>query len=232
MKKYNCPSCAAEMVFQSSLSVYAVCPYCNSTVVRHDVNLEAIGTMAALPDDMSPLQIGTEAFFQGTRFSLVGRMKIGWKDGVWNEWFINTDDGRKGWLAEAQGFYAVCFEIEDALDEELINRIHQRVAKFRADADKNPKTPSIHSSDIGSYLTLNKQKLKVVDIKHALCFGSEGELPFAAPKGRRTVSIDLLGASGEFGCVEVLNNEIRVYAGQYVDWDALRCQNLRQLEGW
>ena len=232
MKKYNCPSCAAEMVFQSSLSVYAVCPYCNSTVVRHDVDLEAIGTMAALPDDMSPLQIGTEAFFQGTRFSLIGRMKIGWKDGVWNEWFINTDDGRKGWLAEAQGFYAVSFEIDAALDEELINRIHQRVAKFRADADKNPKAPSIRNSDIGSYLTLNKHKLKVVDIKHALCFGSEGELPFAAPKGRRTVSIDLLGASGEFGCVEVLNNEIRVYAGSYVDWDALRCQNLRQLEGW
>jgi len=230
MKKYDCPSCGAEMVFHSSLSVYAVCPYCRSTVVRHDVDLEAIGTMATLPDDMSPLQIGTDGFYRGIRFSLVGRMKIGWKDGCWNEWFMVGDDGRKGWLAEAQGFYAVSFEIDAALDEAVEQRIRKRVAAFRAGDGK--KTPPIARADLGSYLTLDKQKLKVVDIKDAVCLGSEGELPIAAPRGRRTVSIDLLGPSGEFGCVEVLNDDIRAYLGRYVDWDALHCQNLRPLEGW
>jgi len=149
MKKYSCPSCGAEMVFHSGLSVYAVCPYCRSTVVRHDVDLEAIGTMATLPDDMSPLQIGTDGFYQGTRFSLVGRMKIGWKDGSWNEWFMLADDGRKGWLAEAQGFYAVSFEIDGALDADVEQRIRHRVAAFQADKGKKATA----SPDLGSYLT-------------------------------------------------------------------------------
>ncbi len=218
------------MVFHSSISVYAVCPYCNSTVVRHDADLEAIGTMAALPEDMSPLQLGTEGYYQGAHFSLIGRMGIGWQAGFWNEWFMAADDGRKGWLAEAQGFYAVSFEIENALDDAAKQRVQQHVAAIQS--PNGTKSKSRATSELGSYLILNKQKLKVVDIKDAICVGSEGELPFVAPRGRRTISMDLLGAHGEFGCVEILNQDLRVYLGHYVDWDSLRCYNLRPLEGW
>ncbi len=207
---FNCPSCGAEVVFQSSLSVYAVCKYCSSMIVRHDVDVESIGQMAALPDDMSPIQIGTEGYYRGVRFSVVGRMKIGWEDGSWNEWFIVPDDGRKGWLAEAQGFYAASFEMDDT--------------------SQSIKTQSV--PELGSYLKLNNQKLKIVDIKKAVCIGSEGELPFPAPKGRKTTSIDLLGPSGEFASIEIEGNKRRIYVGHYVEWNDLRCQNPRPLEGW
>lgn len=223
-------------MFQSSLSVYAVCPYCSTTVVRHDVDLEAIGTMAALPEDMSPLQIGTEAYYQGDHFTLIGRMKIGWKEGSWNEWFMITDDGRKGWLAEAQGFYAVCFELENALEPEMAERVAERVAGFLKTLEKHSSgqnsAKELTHQKLGTYITLNKQKLKVVDIKNALCIGSEGEMPFVAPWGRRTISIDLLGPDGEFGCIEVMGQETRVFMGHYVDWADLRCERLRELEGW
>ena len=236
MKKYSCPSCGAALVFQSSLSVYAVCAYCSATVVRHDVNLEAIGTMAALPDDMSPFQVGTEAYYRGNHFTLIGRMKVGWKNGVWNEWFMMTDDGRKGWLAEAQGFYAVCFEVENAMAPEMEQLVRQRVLEFMKLGTKTKSSQSsmgsLHHQQLGAYITLNRQKLRVVDIKHAMCIGSEGELPFAAPWGRKSISIDLLGPDGEFGCVEVIDQEIRVFVGHYVDWADLRCERLREIEGW
>jgi len=236
MKKYSCPSCGAEVVFKSNLSVYAVCPYCSTTVVRHDVDLEKIGTMAALSDDMSPLQVGTEAYYRGTHFTLIGRMKVGWKEGAWNEWFMITDDGHKGWLAEAQGFYAVCFEVENALEPEMAERVAERVAEFLKTTDKRVSRQvsgkELTHQKLGSYLTLNKQKLRVVDIKNAMCIGSEGEMPFAAPWGRKTVSIDLLGSDGEFGCVEIFGQEMRVFAGHYVDWADLRCKRLRELEDW
>src|SRR5512139_643498 len=171
MKKFNCPSCGAEVVFTSNISVYAVCKYCSSMIVRHDLDVESIGIAAALPEDMSPFQIGTEGYYQGVHFSLVGRMKIGWEDGSWNEWFMVTDDGRKGWLAEAQGFYAVCFEVEPPPLDFAVRAIqHQKK----------------DNSFIGSTLVLNSQKLKVVDSKKSSCLGSEGELPFAAPQGRLT----------------------------------------------
>ncbi len=222
MKKYNCPSCGAEITFQSSLSVYAVCRYCSSMVVRHDVDVESIGIMATLPDDMSPLQIGTGGFYKGKRFSIIGRMKIGWDDGVWNEWFMVMDSGYKGWLAEAQGSYAISFEVDESQHpktEESISKI------FQEDA-------SSYGFHLGSYLTLNNRKFKVADIKETICLGSEGELPFMAPKGRKTLSIDLLGSEGDFGCIEILDGKTRIYIGNYVEWDEMRCQNLRELEGW
>ena len=219
---FHCPSCGAEVVFKSSLSVYAVCPYCSSMIVRHDVDVEAIGKMAALPDDMSPIQIGTEGSYHGIRFHIIGRMKIGWEDGSWSEWFMLSDDGRKGWLAEAQGFYAVSFENDESTQVVSANDSNQHIS-----ASKTHTVP-----ELGSYLNLNKQKLKVVDIKKAVCIGSEGELPFLAPKGRKTTSVDLVGASGEFASIEIEGGTQRIYTGHYVEWDDLRCQNLRPLEGW
>lgn len=217
MKKFNCPSCGAEVVFTSNISVYAVCKFCSSMIVRHDVDVEAIGTMAALPDDMSPFQIGTEGYYQGAHFSLVGRMKIGWEDGSWNEWFMATDDGRKGWLAEAQGFYAISFETEPPPLDFAVKAIQDQKKE---------------SNFIGSALTLNNQKFKVVDSKKASCIGSEGELPFAAPQGRLTVSVDLLSTHGDFGCVEIETGKLRAFTGRYVDWKEMRCSNIRQFDGW
>ncbi len=220
MKKFDCPSCGADVVFASRLSVYAVCKYCSSTVVRHDSAVEAVGTMAALPDDMSPFQIGTEGRYQGTHFALVGRMKMGWVDGSWNEWFMATDDGRKGWLAEAQGFYAVSFEVEPPpLD-------------FAVRAVQHQNNQAHDRQFIGSALALDNRKLKIVDAKKATCIGSEGELPLAAPQGRKTISVDLLGVHGEFGCVEVETGKLRAFAGRYADWKDLRCSNVRQFDGW
>ncbi|HEY8190171.1 MAG TPA: DUF4178 domain-containing protein [Micavibrio sp.] len=225
MKKFNCPSCGAEAAFHSSLSVYAVCAYCRSMLVRRDVDVESIGTMAALPDDMSPLQIGTEGYYAGVRFTLIGRMKIGWEDGTWNEWFMMSDDGRKGWLAEAQGFYAACFEIEDGLHPNA-ERAFENPEGLSLEEDPMP------APRLGSYITLNDAKLKVVDVKQAVCIGSEGELPFAAPQGRKTQSIDLLGPDGEFACIEMEGDKRRVYLGHYLEWDEMNCRNSRVLEGW
>jgi hypothetical protein len=211
MKSCNCPSCGANIPFQSSLSVYAICKYCSSMVVRRDLDVESIGTMAALPQDMSPFQIGAQGKFDGVGFGIIGRMKLSWEDGDWNEWFIVSEDGRKGWLAEAQGFYAVSFEIAE---------------------NKKLEAKNLNSLEVGSFLKLSDNLLKIIDIKEATCVGCEGELPFVAPIGRKTKSFDLVGKSGEFASIEIENYHRRVYLGRYVDWKDLHCQNFRILEGW
>lgn len=220
MKKLSCPSCGAEVVFVSDLSVYAVCKYCSSMVVRHDVDVEAIGTMAALPEDMSPFQIGTEGKYQGRRFTLVGRMKMGWTDGTWNEWFMATDDGSRGWLAEAQGFYAVNYE---TAPPDLA--FARRAMEHRDKAGKS-------SGFIGSSLQLDGGYYKVVDSKLATCIGSEGELPFAAPRGRKTVSVDLIGPNSGFACVEIETGSLRAFTGRYAEWKELNCSHAREFDGW
>ena len=218
MKKYPCPSCGAEIPFRTSLASHGVCPYCRTMVVRDDDALRKTGDMAQLPEDMSPFQIGSEGRFRGVRFGIVGRMKIGWEDGNWNEWFIVSDDGRKGWLAEAQGFYAPCFETTDTDSETM--------------AELKKKLVDIESGKLGVRVRINNTQYKVVDVKQAVCIGSEGELPFSAPQGRETTTIDLTAGDGAFASIEVTENGLRVYEGAYVDWQQLDCKYYRTFEGW
>ena len=103
MKVLNCPSCGAEVTFQSAHTVFTVCKYCQSTLVRKDLKLEDLGKMAQLKDDPTPLQLGTSGKRKG-EFTLIGRVRVEWERGFWNEWYLRFDDGREGWLADAQGF--------------------------------------------------------------------------------------------------------------------------------
>lgn len=209
--KLGCPACGAEVEFRSRISVFAVCPYCNSMLVRHDLDLEKLGEMAELPEDISPLQIGTEGQFEGGRFTLVGRLKVAWADGLWNEWFALFDDGREGWLAEAQGFFMMSFHLEDSSG-----------------------VPSAHRVGVGQKVRLaNGVSLQVDDIKEAECVGSEGELPFRAPRGRKSTSVDLNGPDHAYACIEYSEQDgTRLYAGKYVDLFDLKPRNLRVLDGW
>ena len=212
---YTCPSCGAAVKFQSSVTLSTVCIYCRSLLVRHGIDLTLLGTMSELPMDISPFQIGTAGKYVDAHFSIIGRMRIGWEDGAWNEWFLLFEDARKAWLAEAQGFLAISFEFKETLPQ---------------------KTQDILSSpdiQLGTQVSLDGAMYTVADMKQAECIGSEGELPFVAAKGRKTRVIDLIGRDGRFASVEVdKDGTLRVYTGAYVTFDALRFTNLRELPGW
>lgn len=208
--KLGCPACGAEVDFRSSSTVFAVCPFCQSMLVRHDVNLEAIGKMADLPDDMSPLQVGTSGRFDGKGFSLLGRLKMAWSDGSWNEWYALFDDGSEGWLAEAQGFWMM------SVPDTQISAV--------------PAKERLHP---GQSLRLGGLTYHLDDIKQATCVGSEGELPFPAPKGRQSTSVDLSGPNARYACLEYSPNEgVSLYLGRYIEFDDLHLSNLRALDGW
>src|SRR6476660_8779808 len=109
MLKASCPGCGADITFQSSVSIMAVCEHCNSTLVRRDVDIEAVGKMATLQVDGSPLQLGAGGDYRGAAFTVVGRIQLRFDRGIWNEWHLLFSDGRSGWLGEAGGTYAVSF---------------------------------------------------------------------------------------------------------------------------
>src|SRR5437667_2570251 len=104
-----CPSCGASVDFKSAASILAVCEYCRSTLVRQDINVENIGKMAGLKLDGSPLQLAAQGRYRGVNFGVIGRIQLRYDRGIWNEWHLMFDDGRTGWLGEAQGMYAVSF---------------------------------------------------------------------------------------------------------------------------
>jgi hypothetical protein len=204
----TCPSCGAELHFRSSVTVSAVCASCGSLVLRTDVKVEAIGAMASLPDDISPLQVGTDLTIGGRRYTILGRVRMYWADGAWNEWFMD-DGATPGWLIEAQGFFSVAFPL--------------------------PMPPGFATNPwpaLGTAITIDGVTYHVTDLKQATCAGSEGELPFTAPRGRQVRYADLTGADGGFAGLEEAEDGRTLYVGRNIHFDDVAFNNLRGVEGW
>ncbi len=222
MPTFNCPSCGAPVPFHSDLSVSAVCAYCRTLVVRRDVDVEAIGKVAMLPPDMSPFRIGTQAWDGQTRVTLIGKVRMQWSDGFWNEWFFAGDDGRKGWLAEAQGTYALSYESTARLAPET-----QALIDGLRSPDKRLARPKT-----GDILTFEGHRFMLTDAKSARCIGADGELPMIRPTDTETMSYDFQGAPDQFASLELGGDEPRIFVGRYVEWDDLRAAQLSTIEGW
>lgn len=205
----NCPACGASVTFRSKASVFCVCSFCKSTLVRQDMDLVKLGEMSELQDEMSFLQIGTFGKYEDRRFEIIGRLRVAYSDGFWNEWYSLFNDGTEGWLAEAQGFYAMCFPV-------VSNGV-----------------PAREMIEPGLKVNLKALGIfEVEDIREVYCIYSEGELPINAVKGRESLSVDLSDSNNRMATIEYADSSIRVFAGSYMDFDQFRFVNLRHIDGW
>lgn len=203
----SCPSCGAPVVFQSAASIFAVCEYCQSTLVRHDQALEDIGKMAALVEDRSPLQLGAEGSWKGVHFALIGRIQIKYSQGSWNEWYLLFDDMRTGWLAEAGGEYVVSF----------IEHVQESLPKF-------------DELQVGQRFVMASQPWTVTNIESAECIAGQGELPFKVGAGYPLPAVDLRSAAQtgpNFATLDYSETPPLLFIGEAVVFDALKMNNLR-----
>ena len=199
-----CPSCGAPVVFKSAASIFAVCEYCQSTLVRHDQALEDIGKMAALAEDRSPLQLGTEGNWQGLHFALIGRIQLRYSEGLWNEWHLLFDDQRTGWLSEANGEYVVSF-------------LHQ----------VREPLPAFESMAPGGRLTLASRAWTVTNIEDAECVAGQGALPFKVGPGYKAPVVDMR-CGDNFATLDYSETPPLLFVGSPVTLEALKLANLRE----
>ncbi len=209
MRTFSCPSCGAEVNFVNAASVFAVCGYCHSTIVRHDVNVELLGQMAQLNDSWSPMQLTTQGTYDDAHFVLVGRVKLRWERGTWDEWYCAYDDGRTGWLSEAQGIYHLSFPAQSSLN-----------------------LPAREEVQIGATVRIDHADYEITDIKKASVVYSEGELPFRAVPGRISLSVDLSSTNSGFASIDYSEDGVSAYCGEYLSFKDLRFNFLRELDGW
>lgn len=212
MQIYRCPSCGADVTFQSPISVTCVCSFCHSLIVRRDKDIEAMGKMAELPDDISPFQIGTNGLYHQVHFSLIGRVRMAWEDGGWNEWFLWLDDGKKAWLAEAQGALAISFESELPSQAGWLHKPLQ----------------------LGHEISVASEVFMISDLKTSQCLTCEGELPSVIKQGQKSFTVDAVSKTGKFvsfSCDELWHPQ-ELFIGTYVEFNALSFTHLRELPGW
>jgi hypothetical protein len=177
-----CPNCGAPVDFRSAASAFAVCSFCRSTLVREGEALRKIGESAELFNDHSPLQLGAAGKYQGSPFTLVGRLQYRYKDGTWNEWhalFDNgPDDQKSGWLSEDNGRYVMSFDV--AL----------------------PGAPPAEQLRPGVQQIVAGQPWTVASVTAAKLIAAQGELPFKPNTARGFVVADLRNTRDEVGTLD------------------------------
>jgi hypothetical protein len=206
----DCPSCGAPVELRWAQAVQTTCPYCRSVLVRHDADLEKVGTVAELPSLPSPIQLGTEGQWKGASFVVVGRIVYEYDRGGWSEWHFVTNEGKSGWLSDAQLEYAVTFLADPKNDV--------------------PKQPG--GKMRGRRITVAGKTLEVTTVTKARYLGVEGELPFEYWDKKDATFMDLRGIDGSFATVDYTESPPLLFLGELADFDALELRNVVQFEGW
>lgn len=176
----SCPSCGAALSFRPGTMV-AVCAYCKALAGRKDRDPELIGKVADLVDTGSPLGLGASGTYAGRSFTLAGRVQLKHPlGGVWDEWYLALDDGRWGWLAEAQGRFYLTFT-----------------------QDPHGALPAAGSLQAGGLADLGPAGLWTVgELSEATFHSAEGEIPWAVEPGATYRYADLSGRNGAFATLD------------------------------
>ncbi|MHC4924329.1 MAG: DUF4178 domain-containing protein, partial [Planctomycetota bacterium] len=111
VREAPCPACGAPLEFRNAATLYVVCPYCGGAASRSGQDLEKIGKVAEVVPIDSPFELKMRGSLKGKAYTVVGQIQLDHGSGPWNEWCIAFDDGKWGWMAEAQGQYLYSKEI-------------------------------------------------------------------------------------------------------------------------
>jgi hypothetical protein len=205
----NCPNCGAPIKFLWSSAIQTTCEFCKSILVRRDVDLEKVGEVADLPPDSSPLQISSEGTYGAKSFIVVGRIIYEYELGGWNEWHLIFNDGKSGWLSDAQLEYDISF----------------------VTAPPGP-LPAANTPVTGNRFQWNGADYEVTSTTRARYKGVQGELPFEYWDKSEVMFVDLRTADGRFATIDYTEEPALLFLGESLEFDDLHLKNLREFEGW
>ncbi len=194
----SCPACGAPITFKIGSSIVTICDFCHSAVARGDRRVEDLGKVAELVETGSPLDVGLKGVYQNVPFELTGRAQLGHEaGGVWDEWYAAFEDGRWGWLAEAQGRFYMTFA-QRMPGQSLI--------------------PPFDALDLGEPVAALSSSipLRVVEKGVARALGARGEIPYRLVPGESFEYADLSGPGGSFATIDYSDTPPQVYVGREV----------------
>lgn len=193
-RTFECPSCGSQIDQKHPGSRTLVCSYCGQTSHLNADSLQSAGEKRLLIDYGSALKIGMQAKWKGKDFQVLGKLRIDYDDGFWDEWYIQfLDDGEEAWIQEDDGSY-VLFKKQ----QELTSRLN------------------LEAITVGNWVDLGLGKDKTVFItskSKATVNGGEGELPFRIIPGEPADFVEGI-IKGMLISIEILPDEQVLYVGQ------------------
>jgi DNA-directed RNA polymerase subunit M/transcription elongation factor TFIIS len=207
-----CPQCNSTLKCLTNFSICIVCPQCHSVVDREKSTVLNSSVNETIPEDMSPVAIGTTGKWRDGSFEIVGRIKFVSGKRYTNQWVLSMSDGSFNWLGEGYGFYSL-------FKKDSLSSIPANFLKIKKAGE--------------SFKSLSGQTFFVDNILMNKTRYCEGELPEEVLFSREFISIESTNSKLEVALINVYSKtEIHYYSGNIVTFDQMNFKNLRDLNGW
>ncbi|HYO66599.1 MAG TPA: DUF4178 domain-containing protein [Archangium sp.] len=192
MTQGNCPSCGAPVEFSAGTALVVVCGHCQTVVARQGNHLEAHGKIGAIVDTDSPLQLNAEGRIGRDGYRLVGHLQKDHGAGPWDEWYVEFDDGRTGWLSESEGAFHLL--LAAGTEPDLV----------------------LEDFEPGHRFSLQGHRLVVEERGHGRVVSAAGQLPSDVDPAADSHYVDATGPGGVFVTLDfgTATNDPEVYVGK------------------
>ncbi|PTL82178.1 DUF4178 domain-containing protein [Vitiosangium sp. GDMCC 1.1324] len=199
MTQGNCPSCGAPVEFTAGTAQVVVCGHCQTVVAKQGLNLEAHGKIGAIVDTDSPLQLNVEGRIGRDGYRLVGHLQKDHGAGPWDEWYVEFDDGRTGWLSESEGAFHLML------------------------ASGTEPGLSLEDFEPGHRFSLQGHRLVVEERGHGHVVAAAGQLPSDVDPSADSHYVDATGPRGVFVTLDfgTGTSEPEVYVGKKLKLEEL-----------
>lgn len=198
-----CPSCGSTLNITAQTSKMVTCSYCGMISYINAGNLSMIGQKSFLVDYGSIFKIGKKGKIKNMNFQVLGRLRIDYEDGFFDEWYLNTPQGQK-WLSEDEGKFVFFHESYEVNDPNILDLINCKVGTY--------------------YEYKDDMKLFLIEKSSASINGGEGELPFQVRPNQKMNYIDAL-CNQKLYSFEFLPNTIELHIGEYLDINEIKILN-------
>jgi hypothetical protein len=166
-KQISCPSCGGPLQIESAFTTLVVCGYCGQSLYIHDTGVDLAGKTAKLAEYPSRLSVGAQGHVRGQGFRVLGRVRYQYEDGFWDEWFLQFDNQRIGWVEEDEGEFTLTFK-----------------------SKLTSPLPPFDQVRVGGFIPLGQERLFVSEKGQAQIVGAEGQVSMTAPPGQAIQYID------------------------------------------
>jgi hypothetical protein len=170
----QCPSCGVLIEFTAGSAQVVVCAHCQTVVARSGATFEAHGKIGRIVPTDSPLQLGAEGRYAKAGYRIIGHLQKDHGAGPWDEWYVEFDDGRTGWISESEGAFHLLFDA--GVEEGLV-------------------LESLHP---GERLRLRNRAWVIEERGHGKVVSAEGQLPSDVDPTQDAWYVDATGGKGTF----------------------------------
>ena len=207
---FSCPSCNRLLTFRSDQTGWLVCPHCRELVVK-DADGHQRHQVTAMPEDLTPLQIGTGGGIDLQPFEIIGRLRLQYEDGYLNLWFLHTSGQVMSWLAESFGQYTLC-------KSAIIPTLYDRLLR----------------EEVGENIHLSARESFTIDhMQTCIDWDREGELPAFRNEVRFSKHFEMSTPNRDYAFAwQNRADEAMVVVGRTYPFEHFCFTNLRPLNEW